>query len=298
METCPLCYEDVPSDDKFEVHGCLHRFCVNCIREHVITTLQRWKPATCPASGCNSELEAEDCEGFLGPGHLATMTKRKRESMIKFSDRVYCQEPTCNALMSKQSLLEYTGSFFVGAEQSGTRKCMECGFCFCINCQIGWHCNMTCEEYQKTEAYQTSHKAMFMSQAEREGWQRCRECNDMIHLVDGCKHITCRYFFFFYFVHDIAFVMIVCVGRLLLILVLIICLFFCTESANSSSVTPVVLSGETKKRRVTALSGINLYSSQLVGIKSCNMILIRCFNILDKTNTLIFGTNDNNVHFI
>ncbi|CAA7028923.1 unnamed protein product [Microthlaspi erraticum] len=181
---------DVPSDDKFEVQGCLHRFCVECIRKHVQTTLKRWKPADCPASGCNSELEAEDCEGFLGPDELATMTKRKRESMIKFSERVYCRE--CNTLMAKQSLLEYTSSFFDGAELSGARKCMECHIWFCINCGTGWHCNMTCDEYQKTESYKTSFKAMYLSHAESEGWQRCRECNDMIQLVDGCKHITCR----------------------------------------------------------------------------------------------------------
>ncbi|AED91188.1 unnamed protein product [Arabidopsis thaliana] len=157
METCPVCYEHVTSDEKFEVPGCFHRFCFDCIKKQADVALEFAKPVVnCPSFGCNSELQREDCEGVLKPKQLDRMTMYKKASMIKAKvlDFVCCT--TCDNVMAKPDLIEYTKTFFVDAELSGVRKCTECGYCFCGECRAGWHSGMTCEEYFKRESNEPS----------------------------------------------------------------------------------------------------------------------------------------------
>ncbi|KAG7554501.1 Zinc finger RING-type [Arabidopsis suecica] len=200
METCPLCYEHVPSDEKLEVPGCFHRFCVDCIKKQAEVALELVKPVNCPSLGCNSELQREDCEGLLEPKQLDLMTKYKKASMIKGSERVYC--PTCDNVMAKPNLIEYTKSFFVDAELSGARKCTECGYCFCGKCKAGWHYGMTCDEFVKSESIETSSEdeECYEALAKSLGWKRCGNCKLMIAHDGGCNRIICSCKFEFCFV--------------------------------------------------------------------------------------------------
>lgn len=156
--------------------------------------LELAKPVVnCPSLGCNSELRREDCEGLLEPKQLDLMSEYKKASMIKGSERVYC--PTCNNVMAKPDLIEYTKSFFVDAALSGVRKCTECGYCFCGKCKAGWHYGMTCDEFVKSESIETSSEdeECYEALAKSLGWKRCRNCKLMIAHEGGCNHIICRY---------------------------------------------------------------------------------------------------------
>ncbi|CAN8303506.1 unnamed protein product [Cochlearia groenlandica] len=184
----------VPYNMKFEVPRCLHRFCLNCMKNHVTTTIQQGGTANCPQWKCESNIEIEDCKAFLEPPELAVMIQRKRESAIAYPDRVYCPSPPCSFLMSRHELLAYTTkSYFLDAEESGARKCMKCGFCFCINCDMGWHYNMSCETFRKTEAYKTSAEAEFEDAFEMNNWRKCKQCNSLMDHVGGCKHVICEW---------------------------------------------------------------------------------------------------------
>ncbi|KAL6500576.1 hypothetical protein OROGR_027352 [Orobanche gracilis] len=226
MESCAICYEVVPVDKMFEVDGCFHRLCVVCMKKHLEVRLLDGTTASCPSPGCKSEIQIETCAQILDPKLVEVMIQRRRESMINVSDKVYCPDPKCSELMVKHKLLKYTKPLFVGAEQLGARKCMKCGMFFCINCNVEWHYEMTCDEFRKSKSYQKSEQKMLESMAERKGWRKCRECSTLVELAEGCYHIICRK-------KDTKFL-----------------------NADMSSVTPVGLNGKGRKQHVTARSGI------------------------------------------
>ncbi|XP_019089996.1 PREDICTED: uncharacterized protein LOC104737878 [Camelina sativa] len=208
METCPICCEDVPCDDKFEVPGCFHRFCVACIKRQVDEALDWHKPVKCPSLGCNSVLQSEDCEGVLDPVRLRHMAEylsesalldhmtRQEERRIKKQETTGCTWPPveCTVTMEKTKLIEYSKTFFADAELlGGARKCMGCGYCFCANCRTEWHYNMTCDVFRETETYKSSPAGCYEAMAKSLGWRRCRNCKSMLASDGdrGCNRITC-----------------------------------------------------------------------------------------------------------
>ncbi|KAG7633384.1 Zinc finger RING-type [Arabidopsis suecica] len=191
-ETCVICYEGITVDKIFSIDGCFHRFCFSCMKQHVEVKLLGGQTASCPSDGCKSEVKIERCATFLDPKLVNVMIQRKKEGSIGVSDKVYCPYPKCSELMVKAEVLEYTKQFFIGADQSGARKCMKCGLLFCTHCKVPWHHNVTCNEFSKTKGYQNAGDGMLKSLAQSKRWRQCIKCNNMVELVWGCYHITCR----------------------------------------------------------------------------------------------------------
>ncbi|KAJ4899134.1 RING/U-box superfamily protein [Raphanus sativus] len=189
-ETCPICYDYSQPQEMYEVPTCFHRVCMVCMRKQVTGLLHNWKGTQCPC--CMTEIRIEDCKPIADPAQVNLMIERKREDMINIADRVYCPNPSCSFLMSKRPLLMETRRVFLDAAESGARKCMECGFCFCINCATKWHYDLTCLQFRKTKAYKNSDRSDFEAAAERYGWKTCSVCQTTVELAEGCKHMTCR----------------------------------------------------------------------------------------------------------
>lgn len=190
-ETCVICYEDTDVGQMFSVDGCLHRYCFSCMKQHVEVKLLNGVEAKCPHEGCKSEVNIDACGKFLDPKLVNIMSQRKKEASIAVTEKVYCPYPRCSTLMSKSEALEYSNSSFVGAEKSGARKCVKCQFFFCINCKVPWHYNMTCYDYQRSNAHLVEDK-MLNSLAKMKLWRQCVKCSHMVELAEGCYHITCR----------------------------------------------------------------------------------------------------------
>ncbi|KDP44111.1 hypothetical protein JCGZ_05578 [Jatropha curcas] len=191
-ETCVICFEDRDVGQMFQVSGCLHRYCFSCMKQHVEVKLLNGTGAKCPHEGCKSELSIGSCGKFLDPKLVEVMSQRKKEASIDVADKVYCPYLNCSALMSKREVLEYTNDFFVGAEQSGARKCMKCHHFFCINCKASWHHNQTCYDYKRYNPKVHAEDAMLDSLAKENRWRQCVKCSHMVELASGCYHITCR----------------------------------------------------------------------------------------------------------
>ncbi|XP_050215023.1 E3 ubiquitin-protein ligase RSL1-like [Mercurialis annua] len=191
-ETCMICFEDKDVGQMFSVDGCLHRYCFPCMKQHVEVKLLNGMEANCPHESCQSEVSIEDCGQFLDPKLVNIISQRKKEAAIAVTEKVYCPQMRCSALMSKSECLEYTKGFFVGADKSGARKCMKCKLFFCLSCQVPWHYNVTCSDYRRSNPYARAEDAMLDSLAKQKLWRRCMMCNHIIELAQGCYHITCR----------------------------------------------------------------------------------------------------------
>ncbi|KAJ7980960.1 RBR-type E3 ubiquitin transferase [Quillaja saponaria] len=191
-ETCVICFEDADVEKMFSVDSCLHRYCFSCMKQHVEVKLLNGMMATCPHEGCKSEVNVDSCSKFLAPKLVEIISQRIKESAIPVTQKVYCPYPKCSVLMSKHDVLEYTKTVYIGAEQSGARKCMKCDCFFCINCQVPWHYDMTCYDYKNSNPYLRAEDCKLKSLAEENKWRQCVKCNHMVELSEGCYHIYCR----------------------------------------------------------------------------------------------------------
>ena len=192
-ETCVICFEDTDVDKIFLVDGCLHRYCFSCMKQHVEVKLLNGMVAKCPHENCKSEVSIDSCGKFLAPNLVEVMSQRIKESSISPTEKVYCPYPRCSALMSKSEVLRYTKNVYIGAEESGARKCMKCHYFFCIKCKVPWHLNMTCYDYKRSNPNAHPGDAKLKSLAKSNRWRQCLKCNHMVELAEGCYHITCRY---------------------------------------------------------------------------------------------------------
>ncbi|KAA0035309.1 E3 ubiquitin-protein ligase dbl4-like [Cucumis melo var. makuwa] len=192
VENCKICYEDRELDQMFTIDGCLHRYCFSCMRKHVEVKFLGGSVAKCPHEGCESIVRVESCDKLLPPNVIEIIQQRLKESSIPFSDKVYCPQPRCSALMSKTEVLEYTKEIYKNAKQSGTRKCVKCHQLFCIKCKASWHVNMTCEAYKKSSHNTQTADAKLKILAREKLWRTCARCSHLVELSEGCYHIICR----------------------------------------------------------------------------------------------------------
>lgn len=191
-ETCAICFEDTDISKMFPIDECLHRCCFSCMKKHVEAKLHDGVAVKCPYDGCNSEIAIDSCRKFLEPNLVSILSQRMKEASIPAADRVFCPYPRCSTLMSKGEVLEYSKTSFIGAEQSGARKCIKCQHFFCIHCRVPWHYNMSCTDSRTRNPNHAPEDAKLKSLANEKFWRQCPNCNHMVELAYGCYHITCR----------------------------------------------------------------------------------------------------------
>nr|XP_028944324.1 E3 ubiquitin-protein ligase dbl4-like isoform X2 [Malus domestica] len=144
----------------FSIDGCLHRYCFSCMRQHVEVKFFNGMVAECPHEGCKTEVNIDGCAKFLAPKLVEAISQRIRESAIPVTDKVYCPNPRCSALMSKS--------------------------------EVPWHFNMNCYDYKRSHPYPRPEDQLMNSLATKKHWRQCVKCNHMVELAEGCYHITCR----------------------------------------------------------------------------------------------------------
>lgn len=193
LEQCVICFESTYSGQMFSVKNCRHRYCFSCMRKHVEAKLLQGQLPGCPHEKCRSSLEIESCKKFLNPEIYNIMSLRIQEASIPPTEKVYCPFSNCSALMSKTEVQEYTTtSFVIAAGGTAIRKCVKCNSLFCISCKVPWHDNITCSDYMKRFPFQSANDAKLKSLATRNHWRQCIRCKNLVELVAGCYHISCR----------------------------------------------------------------------------------------------------------
>lgn len=188
VETCNICLDDTDICQMFAVDGCLHRYCLSCMKQHVQVKLLHEMMLRCPYEGCKTELDIAICRKFLPTELIDLMEQRLKESSIPVTDRVYCPDPKCSKLMSKPEMLSGTNPADLPA-----LKCIKCHGLFCINCEVPWHSDISCDEYKRLNPNPSTEDAKLKSLATTRSWSQCTKCKNMIELAEGCYHITCRY---------------------------------------------------------------------------------------------------------
>lgn len=184
-KTCTICFDDdINADMMFYIDQCGHMFCSECVKRHIEVSLLQGSLITCPSYRCKSKLTYGSCVNILTPKVKEMWIQRMGEDSIPVTDRVYCPNPTCSALMSVTELDQLTGS---------KRCCVKCGESFCIKCKVPWHDNLSCKRYKKLHSNRTTNDKQLNELANQESWRQCSKCKHMIELTQGCVRVICRY---------------------------------------------------------------------------------------------------------
>ncbi|CAN6871229.1 unnamed protein product [Brassica oleracea] len=154
-ESCVICFdEDIDSDLMFSVDTCRHRFCVNCVKQHLTVKLLDGTIPNCLHHGCTTQLSVDTCG--------------------------QCRAYTFGDLRTELVL----------GSACGHRKCLKCGCSFCFYCKAPWHSMLSCTDYKKLHS--NTQNAKLISLANLSGWRQCGKCNHMVERSGGCGHMTCR----------------------------------------------------------------------------------------------------------
>ncbi|KAI3686910.1 hypothetical protein L1987_80600 [Smallanthus sonchifolius] len=153
LETCVICLDDIFVDQFLSIEGCTHRYCYSCVKQHV-----------------------------------EMMRRRLKEDSIPVTEKVYCPNPRCSTLMSRNEALRHP----VLVYGFGARSCYNCRGNFCVHCRAPWHENMTCYEYKRRNPTSLVEESKLKNLAARNLWRQCIKCKHMIELAAGCYHMTCR----------------------------------------------------------------------------------------------------------
>ncbi|KAG7559777.1 IBR domain [Arabidopsis thaliana x Arabidopsis arenosa] len=185
-ETCRICFDDnFKAEQMYYVALCNHKLCVECMKRFIEEKLLEGTVPICPYYQCESKLTLRSCVHFLTSKLKAMWEQRIEEEAVPVTERFYCPNPRCSALMSKTELSKFI-------EEDGSMGCFQCGERFCINCKVLWHSNLSCDNYKRLGDNPTSDDIKLKALANQKMWRQCEKCQHMIELSGGCIKVTCR----------------------------------------------------------------------------------------------------------
>lgn len=205
MGTCGImafCDDDLKTEDLFFVKPCNHTFCFDCLKQHVITTINDNQAIIdsipCPQPGCKIILNDNDvlqllCHGedvviasekagtssSLVPSPETPLSKYYRVIGAKFVEHnkflTLCPSPNC----SKVAQLFNNPS-------TEAIECPDCLTLFCFPCGRNWHEPLSCDQIKQFETFDDKNLDWMKKKT-----KNCPGCKSPIEKNHGCNHMTC-----------------------------------------------------------------------------------------------------------
>ncbi|KAK4152453.1 hypothetical protein C8A00DRAFT_34869 [Chaetomidium leptoderma] len=179
---CSTCVEDkmlseMPSNI---TPRCKHRpsVCKDCLQYWLQSRIEAgtWDRLKCP--DCSELLEWQDIKR-----HAVAETFIRYDSLLLRA--ALMEHPTFQFCLSAEC-----GSGQIQEVKCPRFKCVACRRSHCIEHNVPWHSNETCEQYdgrnrQLVESARASEKVI------RKSTMACPGCKRDVHKASGCNHITC-----------------------------------------------------------------------------------------------------------
>ncbi|KAL3505012.1 hypothetical protein ACH5RR_034853 [Cinchona calisaya] len=180
---CEICMENKESWEMFKNDSCPHSFCYACTSKHIVAKIQdNLKVINCPGADCKATLDFNICRLMIPKDVLTKWDEFLCQSLIPNSQKLFCPFRDCSAMLIDDS-----------GEVIKEIQCPECWRSFCAQCNVPWHSEFTCKEFQKLNSKQGGkHDVMFKLLAKKKSWQKCPSCKMHVEKSEGCIHITCR----------------------------------------------------------------------------------------------------------
>ncbi|XP_043693981.1 E3 ubiquitin-protein ligase RNF144A-like isoform X3 [Telopea speciosissima] len=180
---CEICVELKSQSELFNIKGCTHSYCSECMVKYVASKIQEnITLIRCPESNCKGVLEPEFCQSILPPEVFDRWGNALCESLFLGSQKLYCPYKDCSALLLDD-----------GGEVVQESECPNCRRLFCAQCKVPWHSGIYCQDFQKLSENERSREdIMLMMLAKQKKWQRCPKCKAIVERIDGCLYMKCR----------------------------------------------------------------------------------------------------------
>ncbi|KAI3856535.1 hypothetical protein MKX03_028377 [Papaver bracteatum] len=183
MSFCDICIESkAKSETRHSTSKCSHIYCSVCITKHITAKIQEnISMITCPDSTCNETLEPHLCRDIISGQVLDRWENALCESSVLASQKIYCPFKDCSVMLVNDD----DGVIVRSTE------CPHCNRLFCAQCEVPWHSELTCDDFQEIKRGGKDDMLM-INLAKDQKWIRCPSCRFYVEKVDGCQHITCR----------------------------------------------------------------------------------------------------------
>ncbi|KJZ78186.1 hypothetical protein HIM_02224 [Hirsutella minnesotensis 3608] len=144
---------------------CSHEYCTGCLE--TLIELSTVDESLFPPRCCKQPIPVNEFSHILGP----TLVGQFKAKEIEFGtpNRTYCHQPKCSTFVPSQ---------FVRGDVA---ICPACQSKTCVLCKGAAHD----KECPQDEASQE-----VLRIAQKNGWQRCKNCHRMVELDYGCNHIS------------------------------------------------------------------------------------------------------------
>lgn len=179
---CDLCVESFPLEESFNIKGCSHFYCQQCIVNYVSSKLQdNVTSIMCPEPGCCGVLDPEYCHPILPNDIYDRWGKALCENVITGSESstnyFYCPFADCSALLIRD-------------DEINMSECPHCKRVVCAECRVPWHIEFNCDEFQMLR--DKGEDEMVRALAKKNKWRRCKKCKYYVEKEEGCMYIKCR----------------------------------------------------------------------------------------------------------
>ncbi|XVF35210.1 hypothetical protein REPUB_Repub18cG0125900 [Reevesia pubescens] len=180
---CEICVEPKYPNESFNIKGCSHAYCTDCIIKYVASKLQdKITAISCPVGNCKGLLEPEYCRNILPKEVFDRWGDVLCEAMVLGSERFYCPYKDCSMLLIDD-----------GGQVVKESECPNCRRLFCAQCKVPWHTGVKCEEFQRLHKDEREREdIMLMKLAKDKKWARCPKCRFVVERTQGCRYIRCR----------------------------------------------------------------------------------------------------------
>ncbi|GMH44954.1 hypothetical protein BSKO_12911 [Bryopsis sp. KO-2023] len=200
---CPICLVEVEIENVFLVDSCEHRMCRDCVRQMILKALRSGTvPVSCPS--CQSEPCPKCPEKTSAPGaslqkKRCTLSQGDVETVLTEEEFLRFLSATLNASVNNSggSLVRCPDGECSGVLEIPDDRvnflCPVCVRLWCRNCEVEWHENMTCEEFQLARTGKEEDTAM-MQMLNEGRIKRCPKCQQhgMKEESEECNAITCQ----------------------------------------------------------------------------------------------------------
>ncbi|KAK0731478.1 hypothetical protein B0H67DRAFT_474278 [Lasiosphaeris hirsuta] len=181
-ETCTVCIDDKKiSELPANVTArCKHKptICKDCLKQWLESGLE---------SGSWDRLKCPDCSELLTHSEVRRFASREtfnrydtlstRAALKDIPNFRWCLSTTCE-------------SGQIHDDKCTKFKCAACDTRHCINHEVLWHKDETCEEYDRRNKQRKKDEKASETMIKKTS-KKCPECKKDVHKFSGCNHITC-----------------------------------------------------------------------------------------------------------
>lgn len=191
---CEICMDEVTLRELFTVDTCFHRFCRGCMQYHIEAQIESRAfieaesgvGVICPGNSCENILGIHEVKSCVEPEMFERYDTLLRDTAItRANDMKFCTTPDC-------------GNVLVITPDSPMVVCHTCCGSWCNRCNVPWHGDMKCTEYQRYMVLRRKIERgeILPTDNKSQDWMRahtktCPKCKSMIEKNGGCNHMTC-----------------------------------------------------------------------------------------------------------